>query len=76
MRVLWIAVACGLLSTTASVSAQELDPINNFCIRFDHQSVVKNSTLYIDGGRETFINVKGTGSSAKQIGNITEGYSE
>lgn len=37
MRVLWIAVACGLLSTTASVSAQELDPINNFCLRFDHQ---------------------------------------
>lgn len=37
MRVLEIAVAFGLLTTTASVGAQELDPIVNICIRFDHQ---------------------------------------
>lgn len=37
MRLPGIAVACGLLSTTVNVGAQELDPIVNFCIRFDHQ---------------------------------------
>lgn len=74
MRVPEIAVLCTLLSTTASVRAQELDPIVNMCVRFDHQSVIKNSTLYIDGGRETFVDVSGNGSSAMQFGNITEGY--
>ena len=93
MRVPKIALACSLLSTTASISAQELNPIVNMCIRFDHQckkemtanvlkplmmirrfiAVVKNNTLYIDGGRETFIDVRRNGS---QYGSITEGYSE
>ena len=38
-------------------------------------AVVKNNTLYIDGGRETFVDVTGSGSSTKQMGHITEGYS-
>ncbi|KAF2405298.1 hypothetical protein EJ06DRAFT_19966 [Trichodelitschia bisporula] len=31
-----------------------LDPVTNMCARWDHQSVVKDGTLYIDGGIETF----------------------
>ncbi len=30
-------IAAALLSLVASVYAQQLDPINNFCNRFDHQ---------------------------------------
>lgn len=37
MKVPEIAVLCSLLSTIASVRAQELNPIVNMCIRFDHQ---------------------------------------
>ena len=37
MRVPEIAVACSLLIMAATASAQQLDPIINFCIRFDHQ---------------------------------------
>lgn len=36
------------------------------------QAVVKNNTLYIDGGKESFINVNGNGT---QEGDITVGIS-
>ncbi|KAL9125788.1 MAG: hypothetical protein Q9217_005056 [Psora testacea] len=76
MRALLVAFTWGLLYLTALTGAQELDPIDNMCIRFDHQSVVKNNTLYIDGGRQTFINTTNIGGETKQTGKITQGYSE
>ena len=76
----------------AAACAQQLDPIKNMCIRFDHQcrishyswkagtdseaAVVKNNTLFIDGGRQTFTDVVNTGGKPKQIGGITQGYSK
>ncbi|KAK8055646.1 hypothetical protein PG993_000873 [Apiospora rasikravindrae] len=35
-------------------SATGLDPINQFCSRWYHQSQVKNGVLYIDGGQASF----------------------
>lgn len=61
---------------TASLIAYtlgQLDPILNYCIRYDHQSVVKNNTLYIDGGKESFIQVN---SEGKQEGDMTVGINE
>lgn len=39
-------------------------------------AVLKNGTLYIDGGRQTFIDVSGAGNEPQQIGVPTYGYSE
>ncbi|KAF2763572.1 hypothetical protein EJ05DRAFT_472466 [Pseudovirgaria hyperparasitica] len=39
---------------TAQNSSNPIDPIVNFCSRFQHQSTVKNGVLYIDGGIQTY----------------------
>src|ERR1700733_7246513 len=36
------------------LGAAGLDPLANFCSRWNHQSQVKNGMLFIDGGVETF----------------------
>jgi hypothetical protein len=36
------------------LSASAWDPVFDFCQRLDHQSIVKDNILYIDGGTETF----------------------
>ncbi|KAK4983980.1 hypothetical protein LTR50_006890 [Elasticomyces elasticus] len=56
----------------AAIAARQLDPIRNMCWRFFHQSVVKNSTLYISGGIETFIGL----FNGSQSGNKTQGYND
>ena len=73
-------VACGS-------SAQLLDPISNYCTRFDHQckwvypgrcprswrvAAVKNDMLYIYMGTETFVDVQNNGAAK---GPVTIGYS-
>ncbi|KAG8527054.1 uncharacterized protein KY384_008483 [Bacidia gigantensis] len=44
------------------------------CARWDHQSVYKNNTLYIDGGKQTFIDEREENGEIIQEGNITVGY--
>ena len=39
-------------------------------------AVVKNNTLFIDGGRQTFTDVNDTESKPIKIGDITQGYSK
>lgn len=39
-----------VLSIFADPSAQQRDPIKNFCRRFGHQTAVVNNKLFIDGG--------------------------
>jgi hypothetical protein len=46
-NIIVLFAALGFCATT-------YDPINSYCARWDHQSVVKNNTLWIDGGQETF----------------------
>ncbi|KAL5365303.1 hypothetical protein BJX96DRAFT_181507 [Aspergillus floccosus] len=41
-------------SLAREVSGVGVDPVDNFCTRRNHQSVVKDGRLYIDGGLETF----------------------
>ncbi|KAA8651738.1 hypothetical protein EYZ11_000059 [Aspergillus tanneri] len=43
-----------MVSVALGASAPGIDIIDDFCMRLNHQSVVKNGTLYIDGGVETF----------------------
>ncbi|CZR65155.1 related to cell wall anchored protein [Phialocephala subalpina] len=43
-----------LLVAVYHVVRAQYDPLVNFCRRLDHQSIVLNGTLYIDGGREVF----------------------
>lgn len=72
--------ACGL-------NAQLLDPIRNYCTRFDHQckwvyhgrcprswrvAAVKNDMLYIYMGTGTFVDVQNNGAAN---GTVTIGYS-
>ncbi|PQE29945.1 cell wall anchored protein [Rutstroemia sp. NJR-2017a WRK4] len=47
-----------------------LDPIDNMCQRFYHASIIKNDTLYIYGGYETFVNSNNHGNIR---GNISIG---
>ena len=54
MRVPVAAVACYLLSLIASMSAQELDPIKNMCIRFDHQCKLFTRRLQSLEGADPF----------------------
>ncbi|KAL8802228.1 MAG: hypothetical protein Q9182_003948 [Xanthomendoza sp. 2 TL-2023] len=63
------AIVCIVFFATEGFT-QQLDPIRNYCARFDHQSVLKNNTLYIDGGKQSFIDVDAEGN---QTGNITVG---
>ncbi|KAL2278511.1 hypothetical protein FJTKL_14427 [Diaporthe vaccinii] len=44
----------GLLFAASQAQATGLDPINNYCSRWYHQSQVKDGVLFIDGGIETF----------------------
>ncbi|KAJ5578364.1 uncharacterized protein N7459_007328 [Penicillium hispanicum] len=50
-----MGIILGTKAVTAANSSSGIDPINNFCQRLWHQSVVKNNNLYIDGGLEVFI---------------------
>ncbi|KAK9771907.1 putative Peptidase A1 domain-containing protein [Seiridium cardinale] len=43
-----------LMAAVQAVGAAGLDPINNFCSRWYHQSQVKNDILFIDGGIASF----------------------
>ncbi|KAI9777407.1 MAG: hypothetical protein M1839_008920 [Geoglossum umbratile] len=58
------------------VSAQQapsgLDPVKNMCLRIYQQSTVKNNTLYIDGGLQTF--VANNSNSNINGSKITAGY--
>jgi hypothetical protein len=45
-RALWLAAF-------AALGQCQYDPISDMCSRWDHQSVVKNNMLYIDGMRQT-----------------------
>jgi hypothetical protein len=45
-------------STTSAISTTrtpQLDVVQNMCWRFFHQSTIKNGSLYIDGGIQSFI---------------------
>jgi hypothetical protein len=42
-----------LLAVGVQLSAQQADPVSNFCRRFGHQTTIVDDRLYIDGG---FIN--------------------
>ncbi|KAL8974739.1 MAG: hypothetical protein Q9197_001031 [Variospora fuerteventurae] len=69
------AMLLPLAIAAASIVAHavgQLDPIINYCARYDHQSIVKNSTLYIDGGQQSFISVN---SEGKQEGDVIQGLS-
>jgi len=57
--------------TSISNGTSGIDPIYNFCKRLNHQSTIKNGTLYIDGGLEVFVpqNIFGGPN-----GTITLGY--
>jgi hypothetical protein len=46
-----MAKSLGFLLLFAQVSLQQMDPVNNFCRRFGHQSCVIDRKLYIDGGQ-------------------------
>ncbi|MCJ1449290.1 MAG: hypothetical protein MMC23_009810 [Stictis urceolatum] len=56
-----LALAClspvsGNKASSALASAPAgLDPIENYCQRFDHQSILKDDILYVDGGTQTFV---------------------
>jgi hypothetical protein len=50
-----------------------LDPIDNMCQRFYHASIIKNETLYIYGGYETFVSSNDHGNIR---GNISIGTSK
>lgn len=59
--------------TTFAVTTQGYDPIKNFCARFDHQSIIKDETLYIYGGGETFVGFQNNGSAN---GSVVIGYND
>jgi hypothetical protein len=46
-----MAKSLGFLLLFAQLSLQQMDPVNNFCRRFGHQSCVIDRKLYIDGGQ-------------------------
>ncbi|KAL8754052.1 MAG: hypothetical protein Q9199_004608 [Rusavskia elegans] len=63
-----LAAVASVLASAAQVMSQQLDPIRNYCARFDHSSQIKYAALYIDGGIQSFIDVDDNG---KQTGNVT-----
>ena len=67
-------VVIGLLGLSVLAECQQrgLHPINNMCERWYHQSTIKNDTLYIFGGDETFVDINNQGNIT---GNITKGFS-
>ncbi|KAJ5314466.1 Major facilitator superfamily domain general substrate transporter [Penicillium atrosanguineum] len=81
MQLILIAVAVlalvdGVIGTSNSTdstnSTSLIDPINRFCQRVYHQSVLKNDALYIDGGLEVFAE----NSGGAQKSNPIIGYNE
>lgn len=42
-------------SANSTARAPQLDVVQNMCSRFFHQSTIKNGSLYIDGGIQSFI---------------------
>lgn len=81
------AVASSMFTSTASntsistspataahptASSTQYDVLNNMCWRFFHQSTIKNGSLYIDGGIQSFLDY-GTDRWAFS-GNTTQGY--
>ncbi|KAL8672496.1 MAG: hypothetical protein Q9168_003034 [Polycauliona sp. 1 TL-2023] len=58
-----LAAVTSLLVSAALVQTQQLDPI----------PISKDSTIYIDGGKQSFIDVDDDG---KQTGNVTVGLSK
>ncbi|OJJ29700.1 hypothetical protein ASPWEDRAFT_122305 [Aspergillus wentii DTO 134E9] len=65
---MWFLIL-GLVSFCLAANNTGLDPVDNFCRIWYHQSVVKNNALYIDGGLEVF-----TPSSNASASNKTTGY--
>ncbi|KAF3906911.1 hypothetical protein AA313_de0202495 [Arthrobotrys entomopaga] len=41
-------------TTPTQISTPQLDPVVNFCKRYQHQSAITSNTLFIDGGAEWF----------------------
>ncbi|KAI9684437.1 MAG: hypothetical protein M1829_002247 [Trizodia sp. TS-e1964] len=66
---LWLFTT-GLVGFPLFANSQDLDPIVNFCSRSDHQTVIKDNVLYIDGGNEIFQSVPQNGT---QYGVMTAG---
>lgn len=54
-------------SALASANASGLDPIQNMCERFYHQSTIKNNILYIYAGAETYVAANEDGRSEGPI---------
>ncbi|TLD27443.1 host cell factor [Venturia nashicola] len=52
------------MTVLAGLGLCQYNPISDMCSRWDHQSVVKGDTLFIDGGLETFIT---NGRQGKQV---------
>ncbi|KAL8735875.1 MAG: hypothetical protein Q9181_002653 [Wetmoreana brouardii] len=65
----FLTIVAAFLSLIASntARAQLLDPVKNYCARFDHQSIVKNGVLYIYGGGQTFVDVVNNGDADSSV---------
>ncbi|KAF2087703.1 hypothetical protein K490DRAFT_73631 [Saccharata proteae CBS 121410] len=50
---IFLVILCAVAFAAWS-DAQNLDPISDMCARWHHQSTIKDSYLWIDGGVETF----------------------
>lgn len=55
-----------LIIIAAVVTAQQQDPVRDFCRRYQHQTCVINNKLYIDGGKVYYGGSVENGSVAQQ----------
>ena len=69
--------AASVISTMVSSSTPmtpQLDVVENMCFRMFHQSTIKNGSLYIDGGIESFIKVLNHSLNWDSSSPVTLGY--
>lgn len=69
--------AISALSTATSsgtLRTPQLDVVENMCWRMFHQSTIKNGSLYIDGGIESFINALNDSLNYDSSSPVTLGY--
>ncbi|KAE9382233.1 hypothetical protein N431DRAFT_321535 [Stipitochalara longipes BDJ] len=63
-----------LAQVTVVRTGKSLNPVTNFCRRVGHGSTLRDGTLYINGGIETFVDINGGGQ--QELDTITSGINE
>lgn len=66
--------ALSTATSSATLRTPQLDVVENMCWRMFHQSTIKNGSLYIDGGIESFINALNDSLNYDSSSPVTLGY--